>query len=207
MSLQKWEAAVRAWDEVLKHRPDSIPALNRLGIAHTQLEHYERAEVAFRQAIDLQASEPSAYFNLALLYLRQDRTELAETWLNKTLECASWYPETHYHLGYIRVQEERFDEAIEEFVKELGVNPASAKAWHELFRLQEKGYGHSGGLARPSDRSWNAIEIVSLSVIVICGLGLCGLASWRSSRSSRFLEVGPSEPANAALSSDKANVS
>ena len=167
---------------MLKQQPASVTARNRLGVAYTRLKRYEAAEVEFRKAIRLDEEEPSSYFNLALLFLHQDKANLAEKWLNKTLERASWYPEVHYHLGYIREKESKYDEAVKEFVKELNVNPACPKSWYELFRLKKQGYGAGGGLERPGDRSWDTTGVVSLAVVIFFGLVLCGLGAWRSWR-------------------------
>ena len=180
MGSGDWVGAVARWEQVLESEPASVSARNRLGIAHTRLGHYKAAEAEFREAIRIDEEDPSSYFNFALLYLHQGKTDLAEAWLNETLERASWYPEVHYHLGYIREKEGQYDEAVKEFVKELNVNPSCPKSWHELFRLKKQGYGTGGGLERPGERGWDTMGVVSLSTVIFFGVVLCVLGAWRS---------------------------
>lgn len=128
--------ATAIWQDLHEQRPQDINYINRLGIAYTQTKDYNRAEALFSQAMNMDPGEPQAYFNLALLRLRQQQMDQAEEMLLKLLAIADWYPEANYHLGYICQKTGRPSQAQDYYIREINVNGDSAKAWRGYLALR-----------------------------------------------------------------------
>ena len=169
------EQALQTWQKAHTLKPGSVDMINKVGMAQTRLGKHAEAEQSFRRAIALDDDEPQSYFNLALLYLRRKEYPKADLWLRRTLGRADWYPETHYHLGYIRETHGRYQEAADEYLAELNVNPASANGWHGLLSLKKRGLIPSTyRISRRKAADWSASSVAALTVAV-----LAALATWR----------------------------
>ena len=129
------DQAVAIWQELLRQMPADVTLLNRLGIAYTQAEDFERAQSFFNRALAEDADEPQAYFNLALLQMKRRQMDQAEQTLLKLLTVAKWYPEANYHLGYVYEKSGRIELAQKYYVRELNVNGGCAKAWRRYLAL------------------------------------------------------------------------
>ena len=130
--------AMAIWQKMLDQNPDHVTVLNRLGIACTKGGDYEQAESYFRRAMQVDGREPQAYFNLALLRMRQQQMDQAEQILLQLMKIADWYPEANYHLGYIYEKSGRLELARQHYVRELNVNGGCAKAWRRYLALKEE---------------------------------------------------------------------
>ena len=133
-----YDGAIETWEKGLGVDPNSVLLLNRIGVALTQKEDYSAAEATFLRAIKIDPDYAQTHFNLGLLHLRLGREAQATDELKETLRCASWYPETHYHLGLIYEKQGRLDLAEQEYIAEVNVNPACAKAWQRYFIIKDK---------------------------------------------------------------------
>jgi len=177
MDARFYGEAVEAWEKALAVLPKDLPddahrdLLNKLGIAHTQRQDYQAAEKAFRSALRIAPGAAKTHFNMGLLFLHQDDLNRAEEWLKATLECASWYPEAHYHLGYIQEKRGAHERAAGEYVKELNENAASANAWYGLMLLKKRGL-IAGPRLRPTKEEWSAADVIGLAAALAVGLGV-----------------------------------
>lgn len=129
--------AIDIWQKLHEQRPGDVNFLNRLGIACTKTKNFSEAESFFAQAMDIDPSEPQAYFNLGLLRIHQGRMKEAEEILLKLLTITDKYPETNYHLGYICEKTGRLAQAQDYYVREFNVNGNSAKAWRRYLALKQ----------------------------------------------------------------------
>lgn len=172
MAHDRYVKAEQAWEKALALKPDSVDMINKVGIAQTKLKKFGEAEQSFRRAIARDDNEPKSYFNLGLLFLHQGQYEAAELWLGRALGRADWYPETHYHLGYIQEKRGEYEKAAEEYVAELGVNPASVNAWYGLLSLKKRGLIPSTyELSEQEAADWSPASVAALAAAFL--LGLC----------------------------------
>ena len=140
------DQAIAIWQELLRESPTDVTLLNRLGIAYTQAEDFERAESFFNRALAEDADEPQGYFNLALLQMKRRQMDQAEQTLLKLMTVADWYPEANYHLGYICEKSGRLDLAKQYYVRELNVNGSCAKAWRRYLALNSEQMAADGSI-------------------------------------------------------------
>jgi Tfp pilus assembly protein PilF len=69
--------------------------------------------------------------------LQQKRLDDAERELKAVIAAADWYPEAHFYLGHLYEQRGMRDRAIQEYVKELNVNPCCTFAWARVQTWQK----------------------------------------------------------------------
>jgi tetratricopeptide (TPR) repeat protein len=91
LSQQQPEEAVRILKRGLGERryPD---LMQLLGLAYGQLGEHKKAEIAFRDALEVHPGYQKARINLALVLVEQERFEEAEAELRRVLEVAPDHP-------------------------------------------------------------------------------------------------------------------
>ncbi len=108
-----------------------------LGVAFSALEHYEKAEEAYRKAISINPSRFEAHGNLGNL-LRDhfpDRLSEAEVAYRKAIEINPEDFRTHYNLGLLLHKLKRYGEAEEAYIKATRLNPKNAAIYYRLSSL------------------------------------------------------------------------
>lgn len=95
--------AVAEFDEAIKQsRGTYQKAFYALGMAHSDLKNWRKAEVALRKAIELKQNDGEAWFDLAFVFLREEKFEQAEKAFQKSIEHKSRSAaDAHNNLGVI----------------------------------------------------------------------------------------------------------
>ncbi len=70
--LDKPEAAVRSFQRVADLEPESVEAINNLGVAHMFAREFDHAEAAYLKALQFKPDHDQTLKNLAFLYFQQD---------------------------------------------------------------------------------------------------------------------------------------
>lgn len=81
---KKWDAAVKAYGEVVKDEPQNGRAWYLLGSSLHSLGKYEEAIKAFEKNVAI-AKNPTSMYNIACGYARLKQTDKAFEWLEKAL--------------------------------------------------------------------------------------------------------------------------
>ena len=101
MQEEQWPAAVDMLEAITTEQPAlSGPWLN-LGIASTKRGNSKAAEVAFKQAIDVNAANIEAYNQLGILYRRTGRYEEARHIYETALEIDPDNTSLHWNLAIL----------------------------------------------------------------------------------------------------------
>lgn len=124
-SLETWEAGLAKF-------PDSARLHYRIGTALAVRGNFRDAAAYLELAARLSPDNHEIARELALCYFQDERLGDAERELKQLLARADWFPEAHYFLGLIYEQRGRHDRALEEYVKELNVNPSCTYAWAKI---------------------------------------------------------------------------
>lgn len=66
MTLKDYQQAAQYYEAALKDDPDSVTLLTGLGRAYYNLGEYDKAEAAFKGAVEVQENYPNAIFYLGL---------------------------------------------------------------------------------------------------------------------------------------------
>lgn len=100
MHASLFEDASKYLELAVHLAPGDAHALNRLGIARRRLRRFDEAEVVYKRALELEASDPNLLFNVGRLYLDWERWEKAEYYANQALTFAPEFSEAAKMASY-----------------------------------------------------------------------------------------------------------
>lgn len=105
-------------------KPDSVEALNRLGITLDRLGRFKEADDAFTKAIQLAPDKAHLHNNLAFSYILQQRWREAEVSLTKAIELSPGMTRARVNLAVAAAQQGRFTDAFTHFQAVLPIEDA-----------------------------------------------------------------------------------
>ncbi len=136
LTVKRWDDAVeqcgKAAEDFLYRSRDR--AFTNLGVAYYQKGDYERAEEAFRQALEINPSLVYAHNELGKLLLKTGRTSEAIASFRLAVEGLDTYDEAHYNLGVAYLKQGDTERACEEFRRVVELAP------QRLIGVNARGY-------------------------------------------------------------------
>jgi Flp pilus assembly protein TadD len=126
----RFEEAVRAFQQSLKLDPKNVKTEDNLGLAYSGLGHTDDAVSAYRSAMEWQtdapAKNPGPFIDLADLLLDQNRSAEAITYLHEAIQIAPQDSKAHELLGKAYARLDRLPEAQAELEKAADIAPQNA---------------------------------------------------------------------------------
>ena len=116
-----FDAAIDAFETVLKVNPKSIPALDGLSKALIAEKRYSAAIYALKNA----PPDEVLQLNLAIAYSKNGNINGAVETLSTIVKDHPDYAQAHVNLAVIYVQQSRYGEAANEFEKALHLDPSN----------------------------------------------------------------------------------
>ncbi|HXO33860.1 MAG TPA: tetratricopeptide repeat protein [Candidatus Acidoferrales bacterium] len=110
----------------------NVDASYILGICYIQTKDYPHARMAFAKMFDVPSDSAASYLFTARMLFRQEFDPVAEEYAQKAATLDPKLPLAHFLLGELFLYKSRVPEAIEEFKKELAINPAHAATYYKL---------------------------------------------------------------------------
>jgi tetratricopeptide (TPR) repeat protein len=110
-------------------------------MVYLHLNEKEKAEEAWRTAIEVDEQWEEAYFNLGLLAKEGGNSEEAERLLRKTIQIDPKYLRAHVQLGALLLKQGRRLEADSEFRRCLEIDPTDKAAKSYFSRAGGPGPG------------------------------------------------------------------
>src|SRR6202022_1999032 len=110
----------------------NVDASYILGICYIQTKDYAQARKAFAKMFGVPPDSAASYLFTARMLLRQDFGPVAEEYAKKAVELDSRMPRAHLLLGELYLYKSRVPEAIEQFERELELNPGEAAVYYKL---------------------------------------------------------------------------
>ncbi len=110
----------------------NVDAAYILGICYVQTKDYANARKAFARMFVVPGDSAASYLFTARMLLRQDFAPVAEEYAKKAVELDPKLPLAHLLLGEIYLYKSRLPEAVEQFQKELELNPGEAGVYYKL---------------------------------------------------------------------------
>jgi tetratricopeptide (TPR) repeat protein len=120
--------AARTWLLRSVEISKTAPTLCLLGIVYLRLKEKEKAEEAWRTAIEVDEQYDEAYFNLSLLAKERGNLEEAEILLRKSIQIDPQVLRAHVQLGALLLKQGRRLEADSEFRRCLEIDPTDKAA-------------------------------------------------------------------------------
>jgi len=114
------------------NKPEDAVAWYRLGVAYGELNRYNDADEAYRQALRINPEDAAAWYNLGVAYGELNRYNDAIEAYRQALrinpeDAAAWY-----NLGATYGELNRYDDAIKAYRQALRINPELAASWNNL---------------------------------------------------------------------------
>lgn len=116
------DAAISAYETVIRSQPGNAEALNNLGMLRQQLDHLDAAESCFRKALAAMPASPQIMANLAAVVLAKGDASSAEALLRKALKIQE-LPLIHHNLGLALLESARALEAEQHLRRALELAP------------------------------------------------------------------------------------
>ncbi len=129
---KKYKEAIDAFSSVLETEPDNADVYNNMGVAYTCENDVEHAEKCFVRAIELHPELAQAYINLSDLYYKTgDLASAVGTLQRGSYELQDNLAIAHL-LARVYIEDQRWDDAIEELERVLDGEPDNYDAYYDL---------------------------------------------------------------------------
>ncbi len=117
-------AAARAdYEQVLRREPESVSARARTASLLREMGAFDDAQSVLREALRLVGGSSPIYLELGLVYLAQNRLELAELVLSKAATLDPRNPAIQNALALVSMKRHRDQEAFERFDRASALDP------------------------------------------------------------------------------------
>lgn len=110
------------------YRPNSVEALNNLGVAYSRKGQFEEAIAQLEKVIPLDPARPNVHYNLATALLQSGRTDEAISHFEKELELQPQYAQARNDLGIALSQKGDLGEGIAQWQQTLEIQPNNLDA-------------------------------------------------------------------------------
>ncbi len=132
--FKKFDEAEMYYKQAISIAPDYSDAMNNLGFVYLDLENWDEAIRYFDNALKNQmyTTPEKAYSGMGYAYYKKGNYLNAEKVLRKSLIRNPVFPRTIYTLGLVYVKLEKYEIAVKEFMKAIGIVPGYIDAHWEL---------------------------------------------------------------------------
>lgn len=119
-------------ENIVKKRPDFVPAHFDLAQAYFNQAEYTQAETELKRVLELQPQHPSARSVLGMVYLNENRPQDAKNTFTQVLAQEPNNAEAHNGLGMALAAEDNHQAAIEEYKTAARLDPQSSGVYYNL---------------------------------------------------------------------------
>jgi len=184
-------------------RPDDWDSYNTLGLFYQRRHRLDDAVAQLLKAVELTPDNSLAYANLAAVYLSYGRPQdlaAAEQALRKSISISPSYS-TYANLGYLYLQQQRYQESAEMTLKATQLNDKDFLVWENL-DWAYRGSGQNDKAAAARDKARGALEQAAQSrprdpqvqAHLAYQYGKKGLRDLALTRARFALAIAPNDP-------------
>jgi len=130
-----WHDSETFWQHVLGENPDSVSALNNLGMVLAESGRFDEAGAHFERALRLRPNNAKFNNNWGLILARRGQLDQATHYFRRAIELSPRDASAHSNLAKALASQGRYDEAIEHFRTALQLDPTLADAERSLNEL------------------------------------------------------------------------
>jgi Tfp pilus assembly protein PilF len=138
LDAQQYEAAVKAFEQVAKLRPEYADAQTNIGLTLVQWEKYDEARSLFAKALALSKDNPRALYYLALVERNQVKVDRAIADLQKVIQQFPRSRDAHRELGFSFYQQHNYAAARAEYEAVQAIDPDDLAAHYNLAILYRR---------------------------------------------------------------------
>jgi tetratricopeptide (TPR) repeat protein len=123
MAEKRYDAAIHAYEDLLKSEPKNAVFMNMIGIAYLNMGNYGQARKNFERAAKTDKNYASAVNNLGMVWYQQKNYRRAIREYQRAVLIDPSQGGTHANLGYAYYKTKKYAEAAAEFHKALEIDP------------------------------------------------------------------------------------
>lgn len=131
-----WQSEIALWEDVTVKSPKKGRGYGALGHAYQRSGFADRAEAAYRRAIELSPRDHIARNNLGALYLAEKRYEEAVQEFSEGQRLSGASPVIHFNMGLACAGLGRYRDAEASFAEALRLKPDYRQAEENLVKMR-----------------------------------------------------------------------
>ncbi len=131
---QKWQEAYPHFKAATELKPENPESHNNLGLVYMLMGRMDDALAQFKISVQIK-DDPSMETNLGNAYMEMKRYDDAERTYRHAISLNEGIPMPHRGLGFVLIQQGKTDEAINEFMKVLEIDPYMDDSRRALYAL------------------------------------------------------------------------
>ena len=120
-----YDGAIRAWRAILLQNPDSVAAMNNLGIALRREGRIAESEAVLRAGLEREPLNPELLVSLGQTRQQWGRLDEAERDFIRASSLAPKLAGAHHALGILYLERNRPEDALRAFRAEISADPTS----------------------------------------------------------------------------------
>jgi len=138
LNQQQYAQAIRAFEQVVKLRPDYPDAYTNVALANFRNENYDAAMESLNKALELAPGDARAVFYRASIQRQKGNLEEAEALFLSVLKKYPRMRDAHRELGYTYYQEHKYAEARVQYELLQGIDPDDLAAHYNLMLIYRR---------------------------------------------------------------------
>jgi tetratricopeptide (TPR) repeat protein len=150
-----YEGAINLFSQALSLAPNDGRIYHDRGMTHSRFQRWTQALADLDRAIAL-SPHPASYEERASIYFAMGNKQAARQDLERALRIDSFSPIALMNLGYLYIEDGKYDRAIEYLTKAINVEPTMANAYANRARAHYK----KGNLDRAYSDAEKAKELI-----------------------------------------------
>lgn len=131
-----YEGAIRAWRAILLQNPDSVAAMNNLGIALRREGRIAESEAVLRAGLEREPYNPQLLVSLGQARQQWGRLDEAEKDFIRAATLSPTLTGAHHALGILYLERHRHEDAVRAFRAEVSADPKSVAGLLALSDVQ-----------------------------------------------------------------------
>ena len=135
---ENWSQAKQNFEQVLLLNPNSIDALNFLGITYRRLKSLEKSRFCFQKILNLNEKNPAIQNNLGITETQMNNFSLAKIAFLSAIAIEPQYSDAYYNLGNVYLAELDYKLAGTYYSKSLELQPKNKLVIYNLIICRQK---------------------------------------------------------------------
>jgi tetratricopeptide (TPR) repeat protein len=118
-----WMKRIHLYEHTLKYAPESLAALNNLGLEYSAASRYDEAITLFNKALAIDHRYADTYNNLGKVYFAKGDIDQAIGYYKKALEIDPLLAQGYNNIGIAYSHKKEYDEALKYLTQAITRNP------------------------------------------------------------------------------------
>jgi tetratricopeptide (TPR) repeat protein len=137
----QYAAAISNFEHALSLQPNHVEAENNIGLSWKELNNLDKAQAAFKTAIEWQGSKPvdaQPFLNLGSLLADGGKLDEAVSYLTKAGALSPKNPTVHEQLGRVYLGQNKLPDAQAELERAIALAPDASSLHYKLAQIYRK---------------------------------------------------------------------